>query len=94
MAPLRYATLRYATLQDLIPSSPWIAPGWRAWGRKFGHLATLPRPLMAGATNGVGKSAERKEGRKEPLFSGKKINGSVPPSLPSEDDDDDLLSAV
>ena len=26
--------LRYATLQNLIPSFPWIAPGWRAWGRK------------------------------------------------------------
>ena len=25
--------LRYATLQNLIPSFPWIAPGWRAWGR-------------------------------------------------------------
>ena len=25
--------LRYATLQNLIPSFAWIAPGWRAWGR-------------------------------------------------------------
>ena len=25
--------LRYATLQNLIPSFLWIAPGWRAWGR-------------------------------------------------------------
>ena len=25
--------LRYAMLQNLIPSFPWIAPGWRAWGR-------------------------------------------------------------
>ena len=25
--------LLYATLQNLIPSFPWIAPGWRAWGR-------------------------------------------------------------
>ena len=25
--------LRYATLQNLIPSFPWIAPGRRAWGR-------------------------------------------------------------
>ena len=25
--------LRYATLQNLMPSFPWIAPGWRAWGR-------------------------------------------------------------
>ena len=25
--------LRYATLQNWIPSFPWIAPGWRAWGR-------------------------------------------------------------
>ena len=24
--------LRYAALQNLIPSFPWIAPGWRAWG--------------------------------------------------------------
>ena len=24
--------LRYATLQNLIPSFPWIVPGWRAWG--------------------------------------------------------------
>ena len=27
--------LRYATLQNLILSFPWIAPGWRAWGRNF-----------------------------------------------------------
>ena len=33
--------LRYATLQNLIPSFPGIAPGWRG-GIKFGHLATLP----------------------------------------------------
>ena len=25
--------LRYATLQNLLPSFPWIAPGWRAGGR-------------------------------------------------------------
>ena len=25
--------LRYTMLQNLIPSFPWIAPGWRAWGR-------------------------------------------------------------
>ena len=25
--------LRYATLQNWIPSFPWIAPGKRAWGR-------------------------------------------------------------
>ena len=25
--------LRYAVLQRLIPSFPWIAPGWRAWRR-------------------------------------------------------------
>ena len=25
--------LCYATLQNLIPSFPWIAPGWRVWGR-------------------------------------------------------------
>ena len=25
--------LRYAVLQNLITSFPWIAPGWRAWGR-------------------------------------------------------------
>ena len=29
------APLRYATLQNLIPSFPWIAPGWRAWGHNF-----------------------------------------------------------
>ena len=44
--------LRYATLQNLIPSFPWIAPGWRAWGRnprkgrdqilQRSHLATIP----------------------------------------------------
>ena len=27
--------LRYATLQNLIPSFPWIAPGWRARGANF-----------------------------------------------------------
>ena len=27
--------LRYAMLQNLIPSFPWIAPGWRAWGANF-----------------------------------------------------------
>ena len=24
---------KVARWQNLIPSSPWIAPGWRAWGR-------------------------------------------------------------
>ena len=36
--------LRYATLQNLIPSFPWIAPGWRVWERntrKCCYLATL-----------------------------------------------------
>ena len=33
--------LRYATLKNLIPSFSWIAPGWRGWGHKFCHLATL-----------------------------------------------------
>ena len=33
--------LRYAMLQNVIPSFPWIKPGWRAWGRKFCHLATM-----------------------------------------------------
>ena len=48
------------------------------------------RPLMARATNGVGKSAERKEGRKGPLFSGRKINDGFlfPPSIYPYDDDD------
>ena len=32
MAPLRYAAKLYGTLQNLIPSFPWIAPGWRAEG--------------------------------------------------------------
>ena len=32
--------LCYATLQNVIPSFPWIVPGWRA-GIKFCHLATL-----------------------------------------------------
>ena len=30
--------LRYATLQNLIPSFSWIVPGWRAWG----HNQILP----------------------------------------------------
>ena len=34
--------LRYATLQNLIPSLLWIAPGP---GIKFCHLATLPHPI-------------------------------------------------
>ena len=33
--------LRYPKLQNLIPSYPWIAPGWRAWGIKFCYLATF-----------------------------------------------------
>ena len=34
--------LRYATLQNWIPSFPWIAPGWRAWGQILpsGNLGT------------------------------------------------------
>ena len=32
--------LRYATLQNVIPSFPWLAPGWRE-GIKFCHLATM-----------------------------------------------------
>ena len=36
--------LRYATLQNFIPSFPWIAPGWRAWGRnpRKGRHQILP----------------------------------------------------
>ena len=39
--------LRYATLQNLIPSFPWIAPGWRAWGRnpRKGRDQTLQRSV-------------------------------------------------
>ena len=29
----RDPTTRVARWQNLIPSFPWIAPGWRAWGR-------------------------------------------------------------
>ena len=41
--------LRHAMLQNLIPSLPWIAPGWRARGHnsKFCYLATL-RSIMVG----------------------------------------------
>ena len=35
------AKVMVARLQNLIPSFPWIVPGWRAWGIKFCHLATL-----------------------------------------------------
>ena len=41
----------YGTLQCLIPTFPWIAPGWRAGGGggcNFGHLATLLRRGRAG----------------------------------------------
>ena len=48
--------VKVARWQNLIPSFPWIAPGWRAGsaiqgkeGIKFCHLATLipiPRTLM------------------------------------------------
>ena len=33
--------LRYATLQNVIPSFPWIAPGWEKEGITFCHRATL-----------------------------------------------------
>ena len=41
--------LRYATLQKLIPSFPWIVPGWRVWGasgnlRGGGTKACQPLP--------------------------------------------------
>ena len=46
--------LRYAMLQNLSPSFPWIAPGWRAWGRKEGikfcQLATLEERGEGGGT--------------------------------------------
>ena len=34
--------LRYAALQNLIPSFPWIAPGWRVWGARKGRDQILP----------------------------------------------------
>ena len=40
--------LRYTTLQNLIPSFPWIAPGMRAWGRNpRGRDQILPSGNLA-----------------------------------------------
>ena len=30
---IKILKIRVARWQNLIPSFPWIAPGWRAWGR-------------------------------------------------------------
>ena len=45
--------LRYATLQNWIPSFPWIVPGWRAWGAILpsGNLAARPHERMVGPNN-------------------------------------------
>ena len=60
---------KVARWQNLIPSFPWIALGWRAWGHnprkgrdKIVHLATLcSLPLKSRATSvpGTGRGAIR-----------------------------------
>ena len=62
--------LRYAMLQNLIPSFPWIAPGWRASGRnerKGSNFAIWP-PWCRAAFFGMAKCVideERKRTRSE-----------------------------
>ena len=47
-------------LQNLIPSFPWIAPGWRAWGRnpRKGSNFAIWQPCLKGWKGGENRVAD------------------------------------
>ena len=45
--------LHYTALQNLIPSFPWIAPGWRVRGRKEGITFVIWQPCLVGVGHEV-----------------------------------------
>ena len=75
--------LCYTSLQNLIPSFPWIVPGWRAWGCNLATLVYIwPRRKQL-SLSGTPCPRARRGGWSLPLHLPTRLPDFIPPQPPA-----------